>query len=63
MKHLHEISQEKILAIRQEAFKLRTEDESYVNEEVRKLENVRGKLVGYECCLQDMGGEFVRRKI
>jgi len=34
-----------------------------VNEEVKKLENVKDKYVQFECKTQDKMGDFIKRKI
>jgi hypothetical protein len=60
---LSDISKEKIAVMQEQARKLRTEDESYVNEEVKKLANVKERYLQFECKTQDKMGEFIKRKI
>lgn len=63
MHSLADITAEKIVSLKLQAHKLKTEDESYVNEEVKKLTSVKEKYVQFECKTQDKMGEFIKKKI
>ena len=45
MQNLSDVTAQKITHLKQQALQIRTEDESYVNEEVKKLTSAKNKYI------------------